>query len=127
MKRPKTIVVYYSLFKHSKKIAELIAKQVGCKAVSIKEKPMLNWYEKVYIGGPVWAWDFAPKLKKYILRQNLTKKKVRVFISCGGQPGRTKAWIKKVLEAKDAKLEKIIVFKDLDSKKKRMEKAGEIV
>ncbi|MCH3963317.1 MAG: NAD(P)H-dependent oxidoreductase [Clostridium sp.] len=115
----KILVVYYSLEGNTKLIAEAISKAVSGDALEIKpqndidpnskmryliggkksvtrEKPELlsydiksEEYDVLFIGTPVWAWNFAPAMRSFFARTSLRHKKIALFSCNGGNNGKT--------------------------------------
>ncbi|MHC6179990.1 flavodoxin family protein [Clostridium sp. JNZ X4-2] len=115
----KILVVYYSLEGNTKLIAETVSKAVSGDILEIKpkkdidpnskmryltggkksmarEKPELlpydikpEEYDALFIGTPVWAWNFAPAMRSFFNRTNLNHKKIALFSCNGGNNGRT--------------------------------------
>ena len=68
----------------------------GGKQVMMKEKPELlpfdlnpEDYDLLFIGSPVWAWNFTPPLGTFFSQVKLTGKKIALFCSCGGAKNKT--------------------------------------
>ena len=68
----------------------------GGKQVMTKEKPELlpfgydpQDYDLLFIGTPVWAWNFTPPLGTFFSQVKLTGKKIALFCSCGGAKNNT--------------------------------------
>jgi menaquinone-dependent protoporphyrinogen IX oxidase len=66
--------------------------------VLLKKKPELapyqfdpEIYDLIIIGTPVWAWSFAPPLRTFFNDHSLEDKKVALFITHQGGPGKTLA------------------------------------
>ncbi|MFA5358541.1 MAG: flavodoxin [Patescibacteria group bacterium] len=115
----KTLVIYYSLDGSTRLIAEAIASTVGADILELKPKKELNskspfkylWggrqvvmkikpeilpleknpadYEMLFMGTPVWAWNYAPPLATFFAQNKFAGKKVALFCCNGGQKGKT--------------------------------------
>jgi len=115
----KKLVIFYSLDGNTKFISETIAQTIGAdllelkpvkdinnqgaakyfwggRQVIFKTKPELQAlnlnpadYDLIFIGTPVWAFTFAPALKTFFSQTKLTNKKIVVFCSHEGHPGKT--------------------------------------
>ncbi len=116
------LIIFYSLSGNTKFIAEVIAKAInadilelktenfmkyfwGGKKVMMKEKPKLMPLDKnpvdydiIFIGTPVWAWDYTPPLHSFFSQVKLNGKKIALFCTNGGQRGKTFENIKKKLK-----------------------------
>ena len=110
----KSLVVYYSLDGHTRKIAEIIAWETGAaicalnpvkstgrsgfakfliggmrasfgmKAALTKALPDVSSYDRVFIGTPVWAGKTAPAVNTFLSGCDLTAKEVLFFACSGG-------------------------------------------
>lgn len=76
----------------------------GGKKVMMEEKPALLPFDKnptdydlLFIGTPVWAWNFAPPLRSFFAQIKLTGKKIALFCANGGDMGKTFNEMKKEL------------------------------
>jgi flavodoxin len=127
----KTLIIFYSFDGNTKFLAEIMAKTVGAdllelkpekeiqshgfskylwggKQVLMRKLPKLlpydknpNDYDLIIVGGPVWASTFAPTLKSFFSQTKIIGKKVGIFCSCAGSPGRTLSDMKKELSGND--------------------------
>ncbi|NMC06483.1 MAG: flavodoxin [Candidatus Lokiarchaeota archaeon] len=69
----------------------------GGRQVVMKSKPKLvmpfdkhaSDYDVIFIGTPVWAFNFAPALRTFFSSVALTGKKIALFCSCGGDRRKT--------------------------------------
>jgi len=68
----------------------------GGSQVFLKKKPALQEfqfnpddYDLIIIGTPVWAWSFAPPLRSFFTDHHITGKKVAVYATHQGGPGKT--------------------------------------
>lgn len=124
----KVLIVYYSLEGNTKLIGQSIANAVnadifeletkkeiksqgfmkyfwGGKQVMMKEQPELlpfnkdiENYDILFLGTPVWAWNYAPAFNTFFSKTKLKNKKIALFCCHGGQKGKTFANMKKALE-----------------------------
>lgn len=115
----KAIVIYYSYSGNTKKIAELIAKQLNLDIARIETieaykgsydnivdqgkievengfmpeiKPInidLSKYDTIILGTPVWWYTFAPAMKSFLNNTNLEGKTIYPFATNGGWIGHT--------------------------------------
>lgn len=136
----KTIVVYYSLEGNTDYVAGLIAKTLGAdtlrlypkkayptggfkkffwggKSAVMGESPELEEYvfenekyDRVIIGFPVWASTFAPPIRTFIRKNDLSGKKIAAF-ACQGGSGAEKAFekLKKCLNSESLEETMILI------------------
>lgn len=127
----KKLVIYYSLDGNTRLIAQTIAETAGAdilelkpasqpgtrgfmkyfwggRQVFMKEKPLLLPFEKnpqdydlLFIGTPVWAWDYAPALATFFATQKIKGKKVALFCCSGGGKGKTLEKMKEQLKGNE--------------------------
>lgn len=117
--RLRKLVVYYSFDGNTKFVAETMAKTIGADLLELKpknemkshgflkifrggrqvfkkEKPELLPFDKrpedydlIFIGTPVWAFNYAPALATFFSKVRLTGKKIALFCCAGGFRGNT--------------------------------------
>lgn len=126
-KNLRILVVYYSFEGNTELIAESIAKEinsdilklevvkpisndsskylVGGKQVLLKEKPKLMPYEfkaenydVLFIGTPIWAWNYTPALRTFFAENTIKNKKIALFSCNGGGNGKTFENIKNAIK-----------------------------
>jgi len=115
----KSLVVFYSYDGNTKFIAKTIAQTVGADLLQLKPVGEKRWwgplkylfggrqatlkltpelepfkpnpqdYDLIFIGTPVWAWNYTPAINSFLTNTKLTNKKIALFCSCGGQPEKT--------------------------------------
>ncbi|MFA6281523.1 MAG: flavodoxin [Candidatus Omnitrophota bacterium] len=115
----KILIVYYSLDGNTRFVAENIAKNInadllelkpikegvprnfakyfwGGRQVYMKQKPLLcdfglnpGNYEIIFIGTPVWAFNYTPVIASFFDKVKLEKKKIALFCCSGGVKGKT--------------------------------------
>jgi len=109
----KTIILYSSKSGNTKKIADLIASQVGCDAIRITADSIplnldLEGYDLVFVGTGLFAGTPNEDMVRYIGNLNLkTTKMFALFITWGGAPRTDKLALKRLkalLEGKDQKV-----------------------
>ena len=103
-------VIYSSFTGNTKKIAELIARQMGAELMRVKEVP-LNWEptDLIVIGTGVYANRPAQPLIRWLYSSPSFKgKKAAVFVTAGDmeQARQNARWLIKVLESKGATVHK---------------------
>lgn len=115
----KILIVYYSFDGNCRFVAEKISKSVNAEILELKprsdvktrgmlkyvfggkkafanEKPELfplekniDSYDFIFLGTPVWAWNYAPALKTFFSENKIKEKKVALFCCSGGGMGKT--------------------------------------
>lgn len=115
----KTLILYYSYGGNTKKVAEMIHREIlsdiaeieivkpyigdynsvvdqGQKEVHIgftpEIKPLkvdITSYDRIILGTPVWWYTFAPAVKTFLSRSNLDKKVIYPFATNAGWLGHT--------------------------------------
>lgn len=115
----KTLVLFYSYGGNTKKVAELIQKEIGADIAEIEPaeaystdfdtvveqakkeinndfmpemKPLnadISSYDRIIIGSPVWWYTFAPVIKTFLCHNDLTGKTVSLFATNEGWIGHT--------------------------------------
>lgn len=150
----KILIVYYSFDGSCKFVAEEINKNVnaeilelepkeefqaksfwkyvlGGKQVLTNKKPKLkniekeiNSYDFIFLGTPVWAWNYAPPLKTFFSEYAIKNKKVALFCCSGGEKSKTLENMKKELHESEV-IGEIEFIKPLKEKKDNVkEKIG---
>ncbi len=122
----KTLVVYYSLEGNTKAVAQVIGKKLEADLFEIKGKKYYNLasavalsklhidskkiievnefdldlslYDTIYIGTPVWWFTFTPPLRAFLGKVSFEGKKVKIFCTHGGDPGKTISDLTQLLE-----------------------------
>ena len=123
----KILIVYNSFDGNCKYVAEEISKNLNAEILELKpktdvktkgilkyvfggkqafsnEKPELlplekniNSYDFIFLGTPVWAWNYAPALKTFFSEHKIKEKKMALFCCSGGGKGKTLENMKKEL------------------------------
>ena len=124
----KSFILYYSYEGNTKKVAEMIQKQLGCAIESIKpvkdmetkgfgkyfwggakvvmhKKPELvpiqsdiESYDTLFIGTPVWAWTITPPILSLIRSDLIKNKEIYFFYTHEGGPGKIEEKFHKLLD-----------------------------
>jgi len=82
----KNAVIYFTKLGHSKKIAQAIAKELGVKALDIRENPEIEDLDLLYIVGGIYGGVSAPELLKYLKTLDPEQvKKTFLLTSSGGK------------------------------------------
>ncbi|MEI6835697.1 MAG: flavodoxin [Candidatus Falkowbacteria bacterium] len=115
----KSIIIYYSLDGNVKLLSETMAQEIGAdilplqlkraiktgtfmkyfwggRQVIMKSTPELealtlnpNDYDLIIIGTPVWASNYTPAIRSFLLNNQLSHKKIALFCSHESVPGKT--------------------------------------
>ena len=98
----KFLVVYFSRGGKTRKVAEAIAQQLGCKAVDIEKKiPDVSGVEMLIVGSGQYLGKLHKTLQSFLDGlQPSSKKKAAVFATAGGPDPKVVDVLKGVLEAK---------------------------
>jgi flavodoxin len=150
---PKILIVYYSLEGNTKVVADAMAGATGAdvlrleplkdvdpsksgkylwggKDVVMRKKPDLKEFDKkpsdydvLFIGGPVWAWTFCPALRTFFMLHKPAGKKVAVFASHSGSPGKTLEHMRKQLDGNEILGETEFIDAAKHDTEKQVEKA----
>jgi len=122
----KILIVYYSLTGNTKMIAETIHEVINADILALKPVKELNpnkasrfvWggmqstmkkkpklepieidpldYDLIFLGTPVWAWNFSPPLRTFINMYDLKEKKLAIWTCAGGQTEKPLINLKKI-------------------------------
>jgi flavodoxin len=125
----KNLVVYYSYEGSTRLIAQTIAKTLdadvleckpakdiqskgfmkyvwGGRQVIFKKRPQLEPFAKnpqdydvIFIGTPVWAFDYTPAIRSFLSQAHISKKKIALFCCHEGAIGKTLESLKKGLSS----------------------------
>ena len=96
----------------------------GGKQVFTGEKPELlpltkdaADYDLIFIGTPVWAFSYAPALKTFLSRTKISGKKIALFLTCDGMPGKTFINLRQALSGNEilGELALVAPYKDLEN------------
>ncbi|MCX5642721.1 MAG: NAD(P)H-dependent oxidoreductase [Candidatus Omnitrophica bacterium] len=74
------------------------------KITNIKELPDISGYDLVVLGSPIWAWNVAPAVRAFLEQVSLADKKVFIFSTHGGGPGKAMAGFAKKVTDKGGKV-----------------------
>jgi len=131
MSNARILVIYYSHEGNTRFVAQTIAEAVGADLLELKPRKELRpqglmkyaWgggqvmmktrpelqpldrdpaaYDLLFIGTPVWAWNYAPPLRSFIHSARLSGKQVALFCCHGGDPSKTLPNMIKALEGNE--------------------------
>lgn len=115
----KILVIYYSLSGNAKWVADCLQDKLGAdivelkvdkepnkdgfmkyfwggRQVMMKEKPdllndeiMLEKYDVLILGTPIWAWNYAPAWASFFDKYEIKNKKIALYCCCGGDKGKS--------------------------------------
>ena len=80
-------VVYYSITRNTKKVAQAIAAELGVKAESVKQKKELAKDSFVFLGSGCYAGNPGGRMLKFIVSNDFKEKKVALFGTSGSGEG----------------------------------------
>ena len=95
-------VVYYSMCGNTKKVAEVIAAELGVKAESVKAKRELAKDSFVFLGSGCYANKPGRKLRKFIARNDFKGRQVALFGTSGNGRGDEVRAMEKLLKPTEA-------------------------
>ncbi len=95
-------VVYYSMCGNTKKVAEVIAAELGVKAESVKAKQELAKESFVFLGSGCYANKPGRRLRKFIARNDFKGRQVALFGTSGNGKGNEVKVIEELLKPKGA-------------------------
>ena len=95
-------VVYYSITGNTKKVAEVIAAELGVKAESVKAKRGLTKDSFVFLGSGCYADKPGGKLRKFIAENDFKGRQVALFGTSGSNEGAEVRAMEEMLKPKGA-------------------------
>ena len=95
-------VVYYSMCGNTKKVAEVIAAELGVKAENVKAKQELTKDSFVFLGSGCYANKPGRKLRKFIARNDFKGRQVALFGTSGSGRGDEVRAMEELLKPKGA-------------------------
>ena len=95
-------VVYYSMTGNTKKVAEVIAAELGVKAESVKAKRELDKDSFVFLGSGCYASRPGRKLRRFIAKNDFKGREVALFGTSGNGEGHEVKTIEELLKPKGA-------------------------
>lgn len=79
----KAKVVYATMTKHSKKLAEAIARELNLTAENVKDNPVIEDLDLLYIVGGIYGGESGPDMISFVSKlENQVKKAVLVTSCC---------------------------------------------
>ncbi len=128
--KKRVLVVFHSHEGNTRSLAENIADEIGAdieelvpertvttgpmkyfwreSQVMMGKKPQIKplkadprTYDIIFLGSPVWAWTYTPPVNTFLSTHGLKGKKVAIFLSCEGGPGKTLEKMKEALKGND--------------------------
>jgi len=102
----KSLVVYFSRGGKTRKVAEAVAQELGCKSVDItKETPDLSGVDMLLVGSGNYVGKTDPKLLTFLHNlQPSSHNKAAVFATAGGPEPKVISVLQEALEAKGYKV-----------------------
>ena len=91
-------VIYYSMLRNTKKVAQAIAAELGVKAESVKVKQELDKDSFVFLGSGCYANKPGRKLRKFIARNDFKGRQVALFGTSGDGEGKEVKAMEKLLK-----------------------------
>lgn len=78
----KAKIVYATMTKHSKKLAEAIARELNIPAENVKENPAIEELDLLYVVGGIYGGESSPDLISYVSKLGNKVKKAALITSC---------------------------------------------
>ena len=95
-------VIYYSMLRNTKKVAQAIAAELGVKAESVKVKQELDKDSFVFLGSGCYANKPGRKLRKFIAENDFKGRQVALFGTSGAGKGNEVKAMAELLKPKGA-------------------------
>ena len=97
-------VIYYTKTKNTKKIAEVIAQELGVKAENIREKRVLSKDSIIILGSGIYVGKIGKDMVNFIERNDFRERRVALFETSGEGAGKGTSMMEKMLKEKGAKI-----------------------
>lgn len=94
-------VIYATKTKHSKKIAEAIGKSLSIEAFNIKDNPVIEEADAIFIVGGIYGGQSLPELIEFVKNLDGEKIKKAVLITSSASKKQGQASIRSILEEKN--------------------------
>jgi flavodoxin len=139
----KTLVAYYSRSGNTRFVAQKIAEGLDADLCEIVDKKNRNgkWgfltggysafreklteievtksveaYDLIIVGSPVWAGKITPAIRTFLVRENVSEKKLGFFVTLGGnKPEKALKSLRKIISPK-LPIEELAIIDDLKNK-----------
>jgi flavodoxin len=128
-KQNRSLVLYYSITGNTEKAAKLIADETGADLIKINKDMVifknafaarktirlesslktnykeyfedfdLSDYDNIYLGSPCWYYTYVPAIQQFLDYANYQNKKITLFLTHGGNYGKTEDDLVKSAEA----------------------------
>ena len=95
-------VIYYSMLRNTKKVAQAIAAELGVKAESVKVKQELDKDSFVFLGSGCYANKPGRKLRQFIAQNDFKGRQVALFGTSGDGKGNEVKAMAELLKPKGA-------------------------
>ncbi len=97
-------VVYATMTKHSKKIAEAVGTALKVKAQNVKESPVLGETGLLFIVGGIYGGESMPEMLKFVKNMDATMIKSAALITSSVSDKKGQDSVRKLLEEKGIKV-----------------------
>ena len=94
-------IIYATKTKHSKKIAEAIGKALSIEAFNIKDNPVIEETDAIFIVGGIYGGQSLPKLIEFVKNLDGEKIKNAVLITSSASKKQGQESIRSILEEKN--------------------------
>lgn len=99
-----TGVIYATMTKHSKKLAEAIGKALQAEVLNVKEKPVLGKTELLFIVGGIYGGQSMPEMLEYVKTLDSETVKSAALISSSVSNKTGQDGVRSILEDKGIKV-----------------------
>jgi len=99
-----TGIIYATMTKHSKKLAEAIGKALQVEVLNVKEKPILGKTELLFIIGGIYGGQSMPEMLEYVKTLDSETVKNAALISSSASNKTGQDGLRSVLEEKGIKV-----------------------
>ena len=99
-----TGIIYATMTKHSKKLAEAIGKALQVEVLNVKEKPILGKTELLFIIGGIYGGQSMPEMLEYVKTLDSETVKSAALISSSASNKTGQDGLRSILEEKGIKV-----------------------
>ncbi len=100
----KTGIIYATMTKHSQKIAEAVGKALQVKAQNVKENPVLDQTDLLFIVGGIYGGESMPEMLEFVKGLSAEKVKSAALITSSVSNKKGQDSLRSILEEKGIKV-----------------------